>query len=177
MIARLATPRVIVGLLLATIWLSAVFRIRAQRLNELAGADVTAIDGVMFSTPASLHALVASYGDAGRAFYRTTELTLDVLFPVVYGLFFVLALAWAVPRGLSATTARWALWLPVAGVVADLFENVGIAILLTEFPSRPRVVDAATMLVTPVKFLTLTGALAMLALALVCWFRKPVARK
>lgn len=172
MIARLATPRAIVALFLTMVWLSGVFGFRSKRLGELAGTDVTIIDGAFFSTPAKLHALVASYGDAGRALYRTSELTLDLLFPVVYGLFFVLALAWAVPRGLSPTPGRRALWLPIVAAVADLCENVGIAILLSVFPARQPVVEAITTIATPVKFLALISSLGLLVLALVCWFRK-----
>jgi hypothetical protein len=176
MIARLATPPTIVGMALVTVWLAALFRYRAKHLAELAGGEVTIIDGAFFSTPARLHGSIGSYGDAGRAFYRMTELTLDVVFPLAYALFLLIALAWAVRRGfpMMPAVASAGRALPIVGAAADLCENAGIAALLSAYPRQLPVVAVLTMIATPVKFLALSASLVLLVGAVVRWARRPV---
>jgi hypothetical protein len=175
MIARLATPRTIVGMALATVWISLLFRYRATHLAELAGGEVTTIDGLLFATPSRIHAVIGSYGEAGRTFYRTTELTLDVVFPLVYALCLLSALAWTVPRAFPARPVleRAARALPLAGAAADLFENACIVILLSAYPREVPVVPVLTIVATPVKYVAVVGAVVLLVVAFVHWARGP----
>ncbi len=49
--------------------------------------------------------MVESYGEAGRANYRLFELTGDIIYPIVYTLFFSLAITWLFQRGFSSNSA------------------------------------------------------------------------
>ena len=46
------------------------------------------IDLNLFYTPEKVYSMVESYGEAGRANYRLFELTGDIIYPIVYTLFF-----------------------------------------------------------------------------------------
>ena len=88
------------------------------------GQDAAPLDGRCKGySPDEAAALFDALGNDGRAFYAISELTLDVLFPLVYGAWLVICiwLVWGRP---------WRLVL--AGVVvitcaADLVENALIA--------------------------------------------------
>jgi hypothetical protein len=48
----------------------------------------------------------AAYGEAGRASYRTFELTGDIIYPIVYTLFFALLVTWLFQRQPDAKHER-----------------------------------------------------------------------
>jgi len=58
------------------------------------------IDLMLFATPAKLFDMIERYGEYGRPFYRNVELTIDILYPLVYLLFFGFLISWLFERGL-----------------------------------------------------------------------------
>jgi hypothetical protein len=82
---------------------------------------------VLGYTADELHDYFDAIGPRGRARYVATQLTLDVVFPAVYGTLFTGVLMWLYPR-----PTRW-VWVPVAAVVADLCENLWLVGLASTF--------------------------------------------
>jgi hypothetical protein len=81
--------------------------------------------------------MIASYGDAGRAAYRTTELTTDILFPIAYTLLMALSISWLFQRAFDKGSAAQYLNLaPVGAWLFDLLENIGVVIMLSSFPTQ-----------------------------------------
>ena len=52
------------------------------------------LDLMAFSTPDKLFAMLEMMGDSNRIFYRNVELTVDIIYPIVYLFFFSLAISW-----------------------------------------------------------------------------------
>lgn len=80
-------------------------------------------------TSKQVHDFLQNIGSNGRSLYVKTQLTLDVVYPVVYGLLFAMLLVvffcWE--------TTRCVVLLPVATVVFDLLENFSTVFLAKTF--------------------------------------------
>ena len=71
-----------------------------------------------------------AYGEVGRLLYARATLTLDLLYPLAYGVFFIGILA----RLTQHTQFRPLIYLPVFVVGLDVLENVQIYAMLVSFP-------------------------------------------
>lgn len=94
------------------------FRWRAKALNERAGGkEIVTFDARHAYTPEEARDLLEMMGERGRPFYALTEMTLDLIFPLVYGSLFLIALfrLYGDPGYL--------LLVPLIASVADLLEN------------------------------------------------------
>ena len=83
-----------------------------QSINTADGQAVGISDLGFGFDLARMQQQVAGYGEAGRAYYRRTEMTMDILYPLAYATFFSLILS-LLMRGLplSAGLLR-CYWLP-----------------------------------------------------------------
>jgi NAD dependent epimerase/dehydratase family enzyme len=91
---------------------------------------------------AGAYALFDVLGDAGRSAYLKLLWTIDLVLPMLFGLF----LSVAIQRG----AFRRLKWIPLAGTGLDYAENIAITILLTEYPTHHpglvRIASALTLL-------------------------------
>ena len=70
------------------------------------------------------------YGEDGRVLYAWASLTLDLLFPICYVVFFIgLILLLA-----GSSFFRWLVILPCLLGVIDLIENIQICLMLNQYP-------------------------------------------
>jgi len=122
------------------------------------------LDLLFFYTPQQAYERIAAYGEAGRAAYRVTELTADVLYPTVYSLFLGLLISWLFQRGFDAQAGiqRWNV-TPLGAWTFDLLENLGIVTMLTVYPAAPAWLAWLTAGCTMTKWL-FAGASVLLAL-------------
>lgn len=122
------------------------------------------LDLLFFYTPQQAYERIAAYGESGRAAYRMTELTVDVLYPTVYSLFLGLLLSWLFRRGFSAEAGiqRWNL-TPLGAWLFDVLENLGIVTMLTIYPATPAWLAWLTAVFTMTKW-CFAGASLFLAL-------------
>lgn len=104
-----------------------------NRINELAGKTVGIIDLSIGFNPEKTQNMVAAYGDAGRAYYATVEMTADVAYPVVYAFFFgiILTFLYRGKRG------NWVNAVPFVALAFDYAENLMVVVLLKTFPMQP----------------------------------------
>ena len=133
-----------------------------DKLITSAGAGP--LDLLFFYTPQQAYERIAAYGEAGRAAYRVTELTADVLYPTVYSLFLGLLLSWLFQRGFDAQAGiqRWNV-TPLGAWLFDLLENLGIVTMLTIYPATPAWLAWLTAVFTMTKW-CFAGASLLLAL-------------
>lgn len=135
------------------------------------------IDLQFFSTPAKLFGMVESYGDYGRPFYRNVELTVDIIYPIIYTLAFGLLISWLFQRGFQPDSKmqKWNV-MPVGMWLFDLLENLGIVTMLSVWPSQPAAVAWLTTIFTMVKWMFAGASLLLivvgLAMAVKNGFRK-----
>jgi hypothetical protein len=126
------------------------------------------LDLQLFYTPARAYQMVASYGESGRAFYRITELTLDIIHPILYTLFLSLLITWLFRNGFQAGSTMQRLnMVPFGAWLFDLLENLGIVGMLSIFPSTPAVLAWITALFTLMKWLFAGASLILAVVGLV----------
>ncbi len=91
----------------------------AQILDVLPGYDLALIEKNFLI-----------YGEDGRVLYAWASLTLDLLFPICYVVFFIgLILLLA-----GSSFSRWLVILPCLLGAIDLIENIQICLMLNQYP-------------------------------------------
>lgn len=178
-LAHWATQRNILLLL-------AVFFVFNVGLVPLAGArlegysgGVGLLDARLAYTPDEAYSALAVYGEAGRRFYLLAALTLDVLYPIIYTLFFSLTIIYCLRQVLPPEhMLQRAALLPWVGMLADFAENAGVAWLLLNYPHRLDGVATLTSTITTIKWIFALAAMVATAgglgaLVLRRWRRQP----
>lgn len=130
-----------------------VFPAVAARIAAVAAMpSFLPLDLTPMYSPGDASALLSALGPEGRRLYLVTELTVDLVYPVVYGALFYLLIQWLFAR--SAPPPRWlahAPAIPIAAAALDLLENVCIVALLAVFPARTPALAVAASVTTTVK--------------------------
>ncbi len=141
---------------------------RMQASLEAGSGGVGPIDLKLFYTPEQVNTMIAAYGDAGRAAYRTFELTGDILYPIVYTLFFGLLLSWLLQRAfVSNSRARLLNVVPLGAWFFDLLENIGIVLMLSMYPATSTLLAGTTAVFTLIKWMFAIATLVLILFALV----------
>lgn len=147
---------------------NAVILPNQQAKIEAASGGTGPIDLQLFYTPEKVYAMVASYGEAGRANYRAFELTGDIIYPIVYTLFFALLITWLFQRGFAADSRIQQLnVIPLGAWLFDLLENLGIVTMLSVYPSTPAALAWITATFTLVKWLFAGATIVLILVGLV----------
>jgi hypothetical protein len=115
---RIATWPIFALLVALFILFTLGFQWRSKVMREIAGHEVKPFDVRVSYTPDEARELLETMGERGRRIYAVTQLTLDLLFPFIYGGLFVITLyrLYGQPGYLLA--------VPLVTVVADLLENL-----------------------------------------------------
>jgi hypothetical protein len=112
-----------------------LFPLRSQRLAEYLGSKIPVLDTHFYYTPDQVHQYFSRLGRPGRELYALSEVTLDLLYPLLYGTFLSLILSWLYTRLFPAGGHfRLLPLIPLAGVLADLGENLSLVVLLLAYP-------------------------------------------
>ncbi len=146
-------PAVIITLL----FLLSAFLINTRPFGLAQLKDITGGAGIpdmeIFYTPAALTAILDALGPAGREFYLTRIIPLDMVFPLLYSLFFLIVLFRLMGGlGLLKTRATYLLILPVLAGSVDYSENVCFLTILLNYPEPMTGVAALASLFTLVKW-------------------------
>jgi len=124
-----------------------------SKINELAQKTVGVIDLTFGFNPQRTLAMVAEYGDAGRAYYANTEMTTDVVYPIVYTLLFCIILT-LLFRNKSYKPYAFINLLPLGVLIFDLLENITIVTLLKSFPNSSEMVAIICEIIKMLKWTT-----------------------
>ena len=139
-----------------------------QATIERMSGGVGTIDPQLFYTPEKAYSMVSAYGGAGRIAYRNFELTGDILYPVLYTAFFALLITWLYQRGFTpGSPMQKSNVVPLGGWLFDLFENLGIAAMLSVYPSTPAWLARAAAVFTLLKWLFAGAAILLILIGLV----------
>lgn len=111
------------------------------------------IDLLFSYTPEKAYSMIESYGDEGRALYRTFAMTGDVIYPVVYSILFSLIITWLFQRSFAASSKLQMLnVVPLGAWLFDWLENINIVTMLSLYPSKPAIVAQLASLCTTIKW-------------------------
>lgn len=136
-----------------------IFKNAEQKINELAGSPIGIIDLTFGFKPQETLKMVDAYGDAGRAYYASVEMTADVAYPLVYAFFFGILLSLLYRK---TSYARVNL-LPFLAMLFDYAENVNIVTLLKTFPQQSMAVASLCEVFKLLKWVTF-GIIILLVL-------------
>jgi hypothetical protein len=162
---RFANGWLVLVLFAGEVFFNTVVLPNKQAEMEARSGGTGPIDLQIFYTPEKVYSMVESYGDAGRADYRIFALTGDVIYPIVYTLFFSLFITWLFQRGFASNSGLQRLnVVPFGAFVFDLLENLGIAAMLSVYPSTPAALAWASAVFTLIKW-SFAGATIVLILA------------
>ena len=158
---RLATRRVVIPAMLAALLCVAAFQWRDARL-----AGLELLDTRQWYTPeqaAALFGALDRLDPRARAVYARTEVSVDLIFPVAYGLLLALALLRLYENG------RPFYLLPLAGAVADVVENISIALLVATYDGAPSSWTRVAAVFTLLKSVLIPAALAAVVGGAIRW--------
>ena len=168
---RITTWRYILPLLVLFCGITCfVFPSYQTRLNETAGEEVTSLDTRFSYSLEDVHKAFEKLGVAGRSLYRSVVGGIDMVYPLVYGLLFILVLANLLKKTIDPGSRFMLLaLLPLLGVGCDYLENINTLSLLRDYPllSAQKVAWGEQMTRMKHAFLFLTlGSALLLAVAL-----------
>lgn len=126
------------------------------------------LDLMFFSSPEKTFAMIERYGEFGRPFYRNVELTVDIIYPIIYTLAFGLLISWLFQRGFKSDSKMQKLNVfPIGAWFFDLLENLGIVTMLSMWPSQPSVLAWLTTIITMIKWVFAGGSMVLIVVGLV----------
>jgi len=166
--------RVLVLFLANALMMGYVMPLAAGILAFAANNHVTPLDLMFFYTPAQAFEMIDKYGEAGRALYLKIELTADIIYPIIYTLFYGLLLSWLFQRAFKSESRMQKLNVaPIGAWFFDLVENLGIVSMLAMYPSKPASLAWLTMIFGSLKWLSF---FVIIGLALVGLVRASINR-
>jgi hypothetical protein len=129
---------------------------------------VQPLDLMMFATPDETFAMIERYGEYGRPFYRNVELTVDIIYPIIYLFAFGLLISWLFQRGFSPDSKMMKLnVMPLGAWFFDLLENLNIVTLLSMHPAKPTALAWLLMVLTTVKWAFAGASILLILVGLV----------
>lgn len=166
-LGKYANGWLVLVLLAGEILFNAVILPGQQARMQAGSGGVGPIDLQLFYTPEKVYGMIASYSPEVRVAYRTFELTGDILYPIVYMLFFSLAITWLFQRGFASTSSMHKYnVVPFGGWFFDLLENICIVAMLSIYPSTPALLAWISTIFTSVKWLFAVESVGLLLIGL-----------
>jgi hypothetical protein len=171
-ISRVSSPRTVFIVLAAFIVISFLINGRPWGVSELksitGGAGL--LDMEVLYTPEQAYSHLAAMGEAGRVFDLTRIIPLDLVFPLIYSLFYAITISWLLHTWLPEGN-RWHRLnlVPLPGGVADYLENFGIITMLLAWPAQLPYIAFLTMITGFVKFFFMGLSFLVIIGALLGW--------
>ena len=133
-----------------------------------ANASVMPLDLMFFYRPDQAFAMIEKYGPAGRDIYMKIELTADIIYPIIYTLFYGLLLSWLFQRGFRPDSPMQKYNVVIVGAwFFDLLENIGIVSMLSMYPAQPSALAWLTMIFGSLKWLSFLVTIGLVLFGLV----------
>jgi len=145
--------RVMILFLAEALMMGYVMPVAAGIMALAANNSVLPLDLMFFYTPERAFEMIEKYGEAGRTIYWKIELSADIIYPIIYTLFYALLISWLFQRGFKPDSKmqKWNV-MPMGAWFFDLLENVGIVSMISMHPSQPAILAWITMLVGLLKW-------------------------
>ena len=130
--------RVIILLIADGLMMGYVMPVASAIIALTANNSIMPLDLMFFYTPEKAFTMIEKYGETGRALYMKIEFTVDIIYPIIYTLFYGLLLSWLMQRAFKPESKMQKYnAMPVGTWLFDLLETLGIISMLTMYPSQP----------------------------------------
>jgi hypothetical protein len=154
---------VIIFFILNALFMGYIMPLAGGIMAFVANQHVTPLDLMGFYTPDKAYAMIDSYGVDGRSLYLKIELSADIIYPIIYTLFYGLAISWFFRRGFKPDSKMQKMNLmPVGAWFSDLLENAGIVAMVSLHPEQPALLAWLTMIAGLAKWASFALTLLML---------------
>jgi hypothetical protein len=159
--------RVILLLVADALMMGYIMPLAGGLLAFAANASVLPLDLMFFYTPDQAFAMIEKYGTTGRDLYMKIELTADIVYPIVYTLFYGLLLSWLFQRGFKPDSPMQKYNVVIISAwFFDLLENIGIVSMLSMYPSQSVVLAWLTMIFGSLKWLSFAVTIILVLVGL-----------
>jgi hypothetical protein len=168
---RIGSGRAILALFATVLVTNAiVFPRLAGMMGRAAGTTTfLPLDLRFLYAPAEAHAALESLGADGRRLYAIVELSVDVVYPLAYGLLFYLLIRWFAARSTPTRSLDAASRIPLAAMALDWLENVFILAMIATFPARSDSLARVASGVTAIKLLCFALSIGLVLYAATRW--------
>jgi hypothetical protein len=119
-------------------------------------------DTMLFYDAETLYDLAQTYGLQGRIYYVQSRVTFDVVWPVAYVVFFLVAISFLWNPLLKAPKWRWINLIPFLGFGFDLLENTTVSIVMARYPETSDFFAFIAPFFTTMKWLAILASLLLL---------------
>ncbi len=127
--------------------------------------NLPVLDLQFFYTPRQAYEIIGTYSPSMRQAAAITRLTLDVVYPLIYGMMLTFLLTLTFRRAFAPRPlADAAIFIPWGGVLFDYLENIGFAVMFLSYPKEYYFLAQVSAVFTALKW-TLIGVAFVLALA------------
>ena len=146
LLAKAANWKFIIPALLAFMYCIYLFQVAEGQLNELAGERAPIIDMRNNYDVAEITDFFTKIKAEGRAIHRHTTGVVDMIFPLAYGILFILLSAFFLKK-ITSPDSKWMYLslIPVLLMIVDYIENFNTLDMLAKFPNlTPEMVNSAS---------------------------------
>lgn len=146
-LARMANGKVLILLLLANlVFVLFVFPYRNKALEILSGRKEATLDSNLSYGATEAYDLFRDLTHEGRQIYARSEITADLIFPIVYALFLSLLIIYIFQKCSLNKPQQFLAMLPFLMLLFDYGENILIALMLFDYPQpHPAVAEVASV--------------------------------
>ncbi len=132
--------------------------------------DLPTLDLQFAYTPERAYEIVASYTPEMRQAAAFTRLTLDIIYPIIYGMMLSLLLMLTFRRAfVSRPFADAAVFLPWGGVLFDYLENICFAIIFLAYPQKYPFIAQLAAIFTSIKWSLIGLSFVLIVVGGVKW--------
>lgn len=121
-------------------------------------------------TPDRAYEILSVYNTEALQYYKNIELSVDIIYPIIYGFAFSLLIAFI--WGRIAPEKQWTKLLPVIplkGMLFDFAENTGIVVMINQLPERADGIASVTAIFSLLKWSLDFLAMAIIFIGLFIW--------
>jgi hypothetical protein len=166
----------LLGLFGAIIVINAVIFPWASRAIGSDGVPFRPLDLRLSYSADEAYTAIGSLTPDARRLYAIVELSVDIVYPIVYSLLFFLLIRRLI--GSSAAPPRWlerATLIPFVTMFFDWLENVGIVAMIAQFPDGLERLAPFSSAITTLKWVCFLLTVALLLYSVVRWMvsRRP----
>jgi len=125
------------------------------------GESLPILDLRFWYTPQQAYDTIAQYSPEARQAAVVTHLTVDFVYPLIYGLLFSLLILVVFMDASPERQSQLAIF-PWRAVAADLLENVGLVVMFLIYPSQFALLSWITAIFTALKWIQIGFSLLVL---------------
>jgi len=167
-LAQMANGKVLIVLLVAGLIFQFIFQYRNNTLKTYSGEDKPTLDSNLCYDSKSAYALFTKLKDPGRKLYAWTEITVDLIFPIIYAFFLSLLIIYLFQKCSINTSEQFVVMLPFIAMLFDYGENILIAVMLFAYPQEhPALVSIASVF-TKLKWSCVSVSFVAILFGLAC---------